>query len=128
MKGAITMGNTNSIYRLWLKEEQVKRSIHIDDNLYEKLQDLSENVFEASVSRIVNVAIEYCLCQENPNIKYYKKPKGVESIYRSILLKKSFYDKLVSIRENTGISVSRLLNYCIKIFLEDYDEYFRSIR
>lgn len=122
------MNQSNVLYRLWLREPIVKRSIHIDDDLYEKLQYLSDNVFEASVSKIINVAIEYSLCEESEDVKYYKKPNGVGSIYRSLLLRKEFYDKLVNIKERTGISISRLVNSCIKTFFDDNQKYFSSLK
>lgn len=107
------------IDRLYRKDETVMRSVHIDQNLYEKVQYLAENVFDSSVSKIINVCVENDLLK-NKDISYYKKPKGTESIYRSIILRKTFFDKLIEMRDRTGISFSRLINACIKDFLEDY--------
>lgn len=111
-----------AIDRLYKKDVMITRSVHIDEDLYSKVQFLSENIFDASVSRIINVCIEHTL-QKN-NITFYKKPSNTDSIYRSVLLRKTFYDKLLSIKDETGISFSRLLNGCIKNFLEDYQTEF----
>lgn len=111
------------IDRLYRKDDIVPRSLHIDEELYLRIQELSDNVFNASVSKIVNICVETML-QDKENIKFYKKPQGTESIYRSILFKKSFYDQLVEVRSKTGISFSRLVNGSIKDFLEKYKDEF----
>ena len=82
---------------------------------------LSDNVFDSSVSKIINVCIENEL-QKNKDIAFYKKPKGTESIYRSIILRKTFFDKLIEMRDRTGISFSRLINASIRDFLVDYKD------
>ena len=110
-----------AIDRLYKKEEMKVRTLHIDQDLYEKVQYLAVNVFDASASKIINVCIENSLIK-NKGIKYYKRPANVDSIYRSIVLRKSFCDELLKIREETGISFSRLINACIKEFLDDYKD------
>ena len=108
------------IEKLYKKDKIITRSLHIDEDLYEKLQYLCENVYDTSVSKLVNICVETELQNEN-KIKFYKKPYKTESIYRSILFRKEFYDKLVEIREKTGISFSRLVNGSIKRFFEKYE-------
>lgn len=108
-----------AIDRLYKREEIVSRSLHIDEDLYTQVQNLSETVFDASVSKIINVCVENTLMKNKP-ITFYKKKKDTESIYRSVLFRKSFYEKLIEIKDTTGISFSRLVNGCIKDFLEDY--------
>ena len=108
------------IEKLYKKDKIITRSLHIDEDLYEKLQYLCENVYDVSVSKLVNICVETELQNEN-KIKFYKKPYKTESIYRSILFRKEFYDKLIEIREKTGISFSRLVNGSIKRFFEKYE-------
>ena len=112
-----------AIDRLYKREETITRSVHIDEDLYEKVQYLSENVYEASASKIINVCIENALLK-NKGINFYKKPANTDSIYRSIVLRKSFYKELLKIKDKTGISFSRLINAVIKEFLEDYKNEF----
>ena len=48
------------------------------------------------------------------------------STYRSILFRKEFYDELIKLRDETGISFSRLVNGSIKEFFDKYEgKYFR---
>ena len=113
------------IQRLYKKDKIITRSLHIDEDLYEKLQYLCDKTFDTSVSRLVNICVETTL-QNKQKIKYYKKPYKTDSIYRSILFRKSFYDELIQIREDTGISFSRLVNGSIKDFIDKYDgRYFK---
>lgn len=107
------------IQRLYKKDKVVARSVHIDENLYLKLQSICDNVFDTSISKIVNVCVETAILDEE-NIEFYKKPYKTDSIYCSILFRKQFYDKLIEIREKTGISFSRLVNGSIKDFIEKY--------
>ena len=108
------------IERLYKKDKIVTRSLHIDEELYEKLQYLCENIYDTSVSKLANICVETELQNKN-KIKFYKKPYKTESIYRSILFRKEFYDELIKIREETGISFSRLVNGSIKRFFEKYE-------
>ena len=108
------------IEKLYKKDKIVTRSLHIDEDLYEKLQYLCDKVYDTSVSKLVNICIETQLEHKN-KIKYYKKPYKTESIYRSILFRKENYDELIAIREKTGISFSRLVNGSIKNFFEKYE-------
>ena len=113
------------IQKLYPKDEIITRSLHIDEDLYSKLQYLCENIFDTSVSKLVNICIE-TLLQDKENIKFYKKPYKTDSIYRSILFRKQFYDQLIEIKDRTGISFSRLVNGSIKEFLEKYQgKYFK---
>ena len=107
------------IDRLYRKDEIVTRSLHIDENLYIKLQYICDNVFDTSVSKIINICIETLLLDKS-KIQYYKKPHKTDSIYRSILFRKEYYDALQRVKEKTGISFSRLVNGSIKNFIDLY--------
>ena len=108
------------IQRLYKKDEMVTRSLHIDEDLYRKLQYLCDNVYETSVSKLVNICVETTLLHKE-RIKYYKKPYKTDSIYRSILFRKEFFDEIIKLRDDTGISFSRLVNGSIKEFFDKYD-------
>lgn len=108
------------IKRLYKIDEIITRSLHVDEDLYLKLQYICDNVYDASISKMVNICIETLLQNKN-NIKFYKKPYKTESIYRSILFRKEFYDELVKIKDKTGISFTRLVNGSIKQFLDKYN-------
>ena len=108
------------IQRLYKKGNLITRSLHIDEDLYNKLQYLCDNVYDASVSKLINICVETSLLHKN-KVKYYKKPYKTDSIYRSIMLREEFYEELVRLKDETGISFSRLVNGSIKEFLDKYD-------
>ncbi|MEI3391565.1 MAG: hypothetical protein ACLR4X_00740 [Clostridia bacterium] len=108
------------IQRLYRKDEMVTRSLHIDEDLYCKLQYLCDNIYDTSVSKLVNICVETMLLHKG-KIKFYKKPYKTDSIYRSILFRKEFFDELIRLRDETGISFSRLVNGSIKDFFDKYD-------
>ena len=108
-----------AIDRLYKKDKNIVRSMLIDQDLYQKVQNLSKNIFEPSTSRIINVCIENALLKKK-DIPFYKKPDGVDTIYRSVVIRKTFLDELMKMRDKTGISLNRLINSCIKEFLEEY--------
>ena len=45
------------IQRLYKKDEMVSRSLHIDEDLYNKLQYLCDNTYDTSVSKLVNICV-----------------------------------------------------------------------
>lgn len=49
------------IQRLYRKDEMVTRSLHIDEDLYCKLQYLCDNIYDTSVSKLVNICAETML-------------------------------------------------------------------
>jgi hypothetical protein len=113
------------IKRLYKKDKTITRSLHIDEDLYTKLLYICSNEFDASPSKLINICVETLLQHKN-DIKYYKKPYKMYSTYRSILFRKEFYDELIKLRDETGISFSRLVNGSIKEFFDKYEgKYFK---
>ena len=64
------------IEKLYKKDKIVTRSLHIDEDLYEKLQYLCDLVYDTSVSKLVNICIETQIEHKNkikcPKIKKLK--------------------------------------------------------
>jgi len=103
--------------KLYLRENKsIAKSVNIDDTLYDKIKELTDNVYDAKLSDIINVAIEEYIERNNPN--YYAKPKGETVTYRNLMLRKYNIEKLTQYHNKTGISFTRLLNGAIKEFLE----------
>lgn len=110
----------SAIDKLYKKDNYtIQKSINIEDKLYTKLKQLVEKEYDATVSDIVNVCIEDLISMKN--IKYYAKPEGEITIYRSIMIRKENVDALNKITKETGISLTRLVNIAMKEFLEKYN-------
>ena len=107
----------NAICRLYLRSNPaIQKSISIDDSLYEKLKTLINKKYDATISDIINVALENYIDKNNPT--FYEKPKLESTTYRTIMLRKDNLTGLQRMHKESGISVTRLLNSAIKEFLE----------
>ena len=95
----------------------VTKTINIDDSIYNKFKDLSENVYDATISEIMNVAIEEYIKRNKPN--FYGKTERETVTYRSVRLRKANVIKLNEYSKKTGISFTRLVNGALKEFLDN---------
>jgi hypothetical protein len=111
----------SAIDRLYKKENStVQKSINLEDKLYTELKQLVENEYDATISDVINVCIEDLI--SSGNIKYYAKPEGEITIYRSIMIRKENVKALNKITKETGISLTRLVNIAMKEFLDNYNK------
>ena len=102
---------------LFKKERTLPKKIEIDNTLYEKLEYLSKNVYDASVNKIVNIAIMGLI--ETEDIKIFKKPENEIAVSHSFLIRESLYYDLEDLRDKYGISLYRLVNIAIKNALDE---------
>ena len=105
--------------RFYKKEKMLSRTLEIDDCLYEKLEYLSENVYDASINKLVNAAIEEII--ETENIKFYK-PKRNSYVARSFLIRESFLEELYLLKKKYRISIYLLVNIAIKNAIDEWEE------
>ena len=84
------MGGLGRLYPL--NNKTIKKTINIEDKLYQKLLQFVKNNYDATFSDIINVCIEEYVERNEPS--FYEKPKHV----------------------------TRLLNGAVKEFLEKYDK------
>ena len=104
--------------RFYKKEKLVRKTIEIDNNLYEKLKELSDNEISASVNQLINACIEELIKKEN--IKMYVKPKDEISVKHSLLIRESFVQELDNLKDKYDISIYKLVNMSIYNALEEY--------
>lgn len=95
----------------------ISKSINIDDSLYEKIRNATENIYDAKLSDVINVAMEEFIERNNPT--YYAKPKTESVTYRNLILRKNNIKKFNEYHQKTGISFTRLVNGTIKEFFEN---------
>lgn len=104
--------------RFYKKEKLVRKTIEIDNNLYEQLKQLSDNEISASVNQLINACIEELIKKEN--LKMYVKPKDEISIKHSLLIRESFVEELDKLKDKYDISIYKLVNMSISNALEEY--------
>ena len=90
------MAYSDKIYK---KEKLISRTFYIDEKLYLELERLSKEVYEASISKLMNVAIEELV--EKEKIEVYEN--------RNSLLK-----GLSELKIKYGLSISMLVNIAVK--------------
>lgn len=93
------------------KENTIAKKINIDNSLYEKLGEIANKTYDASINKIVNVAILELIRTEDINI--YKKQENEISEPHSFLIRESSYMMLEKLREKYGVSICRLVNIAI---------------
>ena len=111
----------SAIDRLYsINNKTVKKSINIDDSLYKKLMKFTKKNYDATISDMINVCIEDLL--STGSVKYYAKPEDEITIYRSVMIRKENAEALNKITQETGISLTRLVNIAMKEFLDKYNK------
>ena len=104
--------------RFYYKEELISRTLDIDEELYEKLEYLSKNIYDASISKLVNASIEGLI--ESEDVKVYKR-KNSSYVSRSFLIRKSFLDGLYELKNKYRVPIYLLVNIAIKNELENIE-------
>ena len=104
--------------RLYRKEKLVSRTLDIDEELYYKLEFLSNERYDASISKLVNISIEELVRTEN--VQIYKR-KNNSYVSRSFLLRESVLDGLYELKSKYRIPIYLLVNIAIRNVLIDED-------
>jgi hypothetical protein len=103
-----------------INNKTIKKTINIEDSLYNELMKFTLQNYDATFSEIINVCIEDYIERNTPS--FYEKPKGETVTYRSIMIRKDNLSNLTQMYKKTGISVTRLLNGAVKEFLAKYNK------
>ena len=110
----------SAIDRLYpINNKTIKKTINIEDSLYNRLMKFTFKNYDATFSEIINICIEEYIERDKPS--FYEKPKMETVTYRSIMIRKENLSNLQIMYKKTGISVTRLLNCAVKEFLERYE-------
>ena len=110
--------------RFWKRDELVKKTIAIDNVLYEKLDEISKTNFHTSKNQLINACIDELIKSEN--IKIYKIQRGRTTEQRSLLIRKSLFEGLEELRDKYNLSIYKLLNIAINNAIEEYEKEFHK--
>lgn len=103
--------------KFYKREKLVSRTLDIDEELYFELERLSNEVYDASISKLVNAAIENLIDTENIQIYERKKTSYVS---RSFLIRASFLDGLYELKKKYRVPIYLLVNIAIRnVLLEE---------
>ena len=98
------------------KDNLLKRRIEIDNSLYEKLVELS-NIYDASVNKLVNIAIINMI--ETENVELYEKKDNEIVEAHNFAIRETSYRKLEELKNKYGLSIYKLTNIAIYHALND---------
>ena len=93
------------------KEETIRKTIEIDDILYQRLTELSQNVYDTSVNKLINASIEELIKTED--IQLYEKCNKNFVVKHSLLIRKSLVIGLEELKSKYDISIYKLVNMAI---------------
>ena len=107
-----------SIFEKYLlkKDNLLKRRIEIDNSLYEKLIELS-NIYDASINKLVNIAIINMI--ETGNVEIYERPDNEIVETHNFAIRETSYKKLEELKNKYGLSIYKLTNIAIYHALND---------
>lgn len=105
--------------RFWKRDNLLKKTIMIDNSLYETLNEIAKNKYQTSTNQLINACIEELI--RTKNIKIYAKEKGELSIQHSLLIRETLFNELENMREQYNLSIYKLVNIAIKNALEEME-------
>lgn len=100
-----------SFRRFYKRENMISKTLNIDEDFYCELEKLSDTVYEASISKLVNAAIEGLLNTEK--VEIYKR-ENTNQVTRSFLLRESFLNGLYELKRKYMLSLNLLVNIAIR--------------
>lgn len=103
--------------RFWKKDNLLKKTIVIDNSLYEKLNEIAKTTFQTSTNQLINACIEELI--KTKNVKIYAKEPGELSIQHSLLIRENLFNELERMREEYNLSIYKLVNIAIKNALDE---------
>ncbi|MCI8482147.1 MAG: hypothetical protein HFJ27_03560 [Clostridia bacterium] len=106
--------------RFWKKDNLLRKTIVIDNSLYEKLNEMAQNCYHTSTNQLINGCIEELIKTKQINI--YAKPEGELSIKHSLLIRETLFNELEKMRDSYNISIYKLVNIAIKNALEETEK------
>lgn len=92
------------------KDNLLKRRIEIDNTLHEKLVELTD-IYDASVNKLVNIAIIDMI--EKENVKVYERPDNEIIEAHNFAIRETSYNKLEELKNKYGLSIYKLTNIAI---------------
>lgn len=102
--------------KFYRKEKLISRTLEIDEELYNQLEFLSKEIYDASISKLVNAAIEDLL--ETEDIQIYKR-KNNSYVSRSFLIRDSLLEGLYELKKKYRVPIYLLVNIAIRNELEE---------
>lgn len=109
----------NVLDRFFPKDNLIQKTVEIDSLLFDKIEYLSQNVYDASISKIINACIDELIFDKK--IELYEKSKDEISLKHTIIIREQSLKELEKLKENYDISINKLINIAIyKVLKEEH--------
>lgn len=105
--------------RFYDKDVIVQKTFEIETTLYDRLEFLSKNIYDASISKLINACIDDLV--ETEDIKLYTKSGNELYTKHSLLLRRYSLENLEKLKVKYDISSYKLINIAIHRALEQLD-------
>ena len=92
------------------KDKLLRRRIEIDNSLYEQLVKLAD-VYNASINKLVNIAIIEMIKTENVNV--YEKPDNEIVEAHNFAIRETSYNQMEKLKNKYVLSIYKLTNIAI---------------
>lgn len=103
--------------KFYKKDTLIQKTVEIDSNLFDKIEFLSKNIYDASISKIINACIDDLV--ETQKIELYEREKNEISLKHTIIIRESSLNKLEKLKERYEISINKLINISIYRVLKE---------
>ena len=100
--------------RFWKRDKLLKKTMVIENDLYEKLNELADDIYQTSTNQLINACIEEII--RTKDIKVYTKKAGVQ---HSLLIRKSLFEELEKMSDEYNLPIYKLVNISIKNAIEE---------
>lgn len=108
-----------AFYRFWKRETLLRKTIEIEEDLYDKINELSKKIYHTSTNQLINGCIEELL--KTKEIKLYEKQTDKTPVQHSLLIRESLFKGLEELREKYNLSIYKLVNIAIKNALDEFE-------
>ena len=102
------------------KDVIIQKTFEIETSLYDRIEFLSENIYDASISKLINACIDNLV--ETEDVKLYPKDGNELYLKHSLLLRRYSLYNLEKLKTKYGISVYKLINIAIHRALDELDK------
>ena len=102
--------------RFWKRDKLLKKTMVIENDLYEKLNELARDVYQTSTNQLINASIEEII--RTKDIKVYSNNAGVQ---HSLLIRESLFNELEKMSQEYQIPIDKLVNVSIKNAIEEIE-------
>lgn len=103
--------------RFYKRDTLIQKTVEIDSTLFDKIEFLSKNVYDVSISKIINACIDNLILTKK--LELYERGKNEISLKHTIIIREKSLNELENLKRKYKISINKLINMAIYIVLKE---------